>query len=120
MKNALQITFRNMDPSDEIKEIVQGQARKLESFYDRIMSCRVVVEVPHRHHQRGSPRQVRVDLRVPGKELAVTKVASLHGFQKKAKDNRTTKVEETNTAHKYLIAAIHESFAEAGSATIFL
>ena len=43
-------------------------AAKLEEFFSRITSCRVVVEAPHRHHKSGELFHVRIDLGVPGHE----------------------------------------------------
>jgi cold shock CspA family protein len=46
---------------------------ELEQYYDRITSCRVVVEKEHRRHQKGNLYRVSVDLLVPGKELVVSR-----------------------------------------------
>ena len=50
MKIPLKITFRNMEPSKAIEDNIREKAAKLDSLCDRIMSCRVTVEAPHRHH----------------------------------------------------------------------
>ena len=71
MKIPLKITFRNMEPSKAIEDNIREKAAKLDSFYDRIMSCRVTVEAPHRHHHKGKAYQVRIDLTVPGDELVI-------------------------------------------------
>ena len=44
----VQVTFRNIEDSANLEELVQKEAAKLEQFYDRISSCRVVVERPQR------------------------------------------------------------------------
>ena len=69
----LQITFRGMDPSDAIEANVREKAERLERFSDRIMSCHVVIEAPHRHHHKGKLYNVRIDLGMIGGELAVTR-----------------------------------------------
>ena len=71
MEIPLQITFRNMPRSQAIENNIREKASKLESFYDRIMSCRVIVEAPHRHHRKGKTYEVRIDLTVPGGELVI-------------------------------------------------
>ena len=71
MEIPLQITFRNMPPSQGIEDNIREKASKLESFYDRIMSCRVIVEAPHRHHRKGKAYEVRIDVTVPGGELVI-------------------------------------------------
>jgi cold shock CspA family protein len=67
----LQVTFRNMPPSEAIEAAVREKADKLDSFYDRIMGCRVLVEAPHRHHRKGKLYHVRIDLTLPGGEIVV-------------------------------------------------
>lgn len=67
----LQIRFRNMDPSPAVEERIRKKAAKLERFHDRILSCTVVVEAPHRHHHQGKLYSVRVDISVPGKDVIV-------------------------------------------------
>lgn len=73
-----QITFRGMDPSPAVQARIQEHAEKLARFYDRIMSCRVVVQAPHRHQHKGRLYEVRIDLKVPGHEIAVTRDPSEH------------------------------------------
>lgn len=72
MQLPLEISFHQMDPSPAVEARIREKAKKLERFHDHIMSCRVVVEAPHTHHQQGNLFQVRLDIKVPGKELAIT------------------------------------------------
>lgn len=58
----VQIAFRNMKPSEAVDARVREEVQKLESFYNRIMRCRVIVEIPHRHHRRGDIFHVRIDM----------------------------------------------------------
>jgi len=67
----LQITFRNMKHSTEVEGWVRAEAEKLETFYHRIIGCRVAIEVPHRHHKKGKPLHIRIDLTLPGKEIVI-------------------------------------------------
>jgi len=71
MQIPLQITFRDMEPSEAVEARIREKAAKLEQYYDRIMSCRVMVESPHGHHHQGRLFQVRIDLTVPDGELVV-------------------------------------------------
>jgi cold shock CspA family protein len=66
-----QVTFHNLPHSDETERKILTEVERLDEFYDRIMSCRIVVDVPHRHHQEGNLYQVRIDLKVPGGEIVV-------------------------------------------------
>ncbi len=67
----LQITFRNMKHSAEVEDWIRSETDKLETFYHRIIGCRVAVEVPHRHHKKGKPLHVCIELTLPGKEIVV-------------------------------------------------
>jgi cold shock CspA family protein/ribosome-associated translation inhibitor RaiA len=78
MQLPLQVSFHNMERSDAIEEIVRAKADKLDHFADHIMSCRVVVEMPHRHHVHGNQYQVRVDITVPGEEIVINREPSEH------------------------------------------
>ncbi len=69
MKIPLQVTFRDMSPSEAVETRIREKAEKLERFYDRIISCRVVVETPQRHKHNGKLHRVNIDLSVPGTEL---------------------------------------------------
>jgi len=68
-----QITFRNMHSSDAMEQNIRERAEKLGEFHDHIMSCRVMVEAQHKHHHQGNLYHVRIDLTVPGHELAVSR-----------------------------------------------
>lgn len=71
MELPLQITKRNVSLSEAQKENIRLKAEKLNQFYDKIMGCRVWVEAPHRHQNKGILYTVRIDLTVPGGELVV-------------------------------------------------
>jgi len=71
MKLPLQITARNIVLTEAIEAVVRKKARKLERFYDGIMSCRVVVEAPHRHHNKGVLYNASIDITIPGSEVVV-------------------------------------------------
>src|SRR3990170_3518334 len=75
MQLPLQVTLRDISPSEAIEAYIRERATKLDGFYDRIMSCRVAVEAPVRHHRKGGPFKVRIDLTVPGAELVVNRQA---------------------------------------------
>lgn len=79
MQLPVQVTFRNTSSSKSLEALIHEKAAALETFYQAIIGCRVLVEVPHRHHRAGNPVHVRVDLTVPGQELVVTHETSLHG-----------------------------------------
>ena len=73
-----QITFRNIEATEDLEAVVREKIAKLEEFFDRITSCHVIVESPHRSHQRGSRYRVRVHVVVPRTELVVDRQPSEH------------------------------------------
>jgi ribosomal subunit interface protein len=78
MQVPLQITFRHMDTSDAVAARIRERAEELERFFGRIVSCRVVVECRHPRRHQGNLFQVRVDLNVPGREIAVGRDPAAH------------------------------------------
>jgi ribosomal subunit interface protein len=72
MRIPLQITFKNLDPSPALEEVVREKAAVLERSCDRITSCRVVVEAPHRGKGVARRFHVSVDLTLPGTEIAAS------------------------------------------------
>jgi ribosomal subunit interface protein len=73
MRIPLQVTFRNMPHSDAIEAKITEKSAKLDRFFDRIMSCRVVVDESQRRQHKGKLYSVHLDMTVPGKELAVSR-----------------------------------------------
>ncbi len=72
MQIPLDIDFQNLEPSDFVASRIRERAEKLNRFSDRITSCRVVVEAPHRHHHKGNAYHVRILLRLPSDEIVVS------------------------------------------------
>lgn len=71
MQIPLQITMRGAAHSEELEKHIRNKARKLDEFFEHITSCRVTVEIPHKHHQQGKQYNVRIDIGVPGHEIVV-------------------------------------------------
>ena len=116
MRSPLKITFRDMPPSKAIEDNIREKATKLESFHDDIMSCRIIVEAPHRHHRKGKAYGVRIDITVPGDELVINRepkhlvvARAVHGEeleQKLAENHELTKY----AAHEDVYVAIRDAF----------
>jgi cold shock CspA family protein len=73
METPVQVTFRNIPVSDAVEAECWEEVKKLERYHDRIVSCRVVLEEPHRRHHRGNLYAVKLVITVPGKELVVNR-----------------------------------------------
>ncbi len=71
MQAPLNISFRNMDPSEAIEARIREKADKLERLYGRIVACDVVVEAPHRSHHKGKLYDVRIAVSIPGYDVNV-------------------------------------------------
>ena len=67
----MQITFRHMETSPAVEARVRDLTRHLGSFSERIQSCRVVVDTPHRHHHQGKVFNVKVQVGLPGEDVVV-------------------------------------------------
>ena len=87
MDTPLELSFHNMDSSDALKAAVGEHVAKLEQFHDHIIGCRVVIEMPHKSHRTGQNiPDVHVVVRVPGKELVVSREPARTGDKKVAAD----------------------------------
>jgi ribosomal subunit interface protein len=95
MQQPLQITFRDIPHSDAVEAAIREKAEKLDQFFEKIMSCRVMIESPHTHQHKGQLYHVRVDLTVPGAELVASRAPSEH------------------QAHQDVYVAIRDAFAAA-------
>ena len=72
------ITYRNMACSDWLDAQIQKRAAKLTTFFPDIVSCKVLVEIPHRHHEQGNHFHIRIDIAVPGGKIIAGQAPSLH------------------------------------------
>src|SRR3989304_6767090 len=95
MQLPLQITFRNLKPSEAVEARVRKEAEKLDKVYGQIMRCRVIVEAHHKHHHKGNLYHVRIDFTVPGSELVVGREPDEHH------------------AHEDVYVAVRDAFNEA-------
>lgn len=73
MQIPLQITLDGIEHSDALYNAIREKAEKLDRYYEHIMSCRVVLELAARHKRHGKQFTARIDLKVPGGEIAVTR-----------------------------------------------
>jgi ribosomal subunit interface protein len=68
----VQITVRDVPTSSALETLIRKRAERLNRYNDSISSCRVVIELKQKHKHQGKLYNVRIDITVPGKELAVT------------------------------------------------
>ena len=92
MQQPLQITFRDIPRSENVEAVIREKAEKLDQYFEKIMTCRVMIESPHTHHHQGMLYHVRVDITVPGAELVASRSA------------------DKNHAHEDVYVAIRDAF----------
>lgn len=78
MRLPLQITFRHMAASPAVETRIRERAEALERFFGRIVSCRVLVECRHPRPHQGRLYRIRIDLKIPGRELVVGRDPAAH------------------------------------------
>jgi ribosome-associated translation inhibitor RaiA len=71
MQTPLQLTFHQLPPSPALEAEVRRRVDDLATFFDRIVSCRVLIEAPHHHHHQGRLYRVRIEIGVPGEHIVV-------------------------------------------------
>lgn len=65
------IVYRGFGPSEALRVRILEALDELTHLSDRIVSCRVVLELPHKHKRHGRHFLVKVELFMPGKVLTV-------------------------------------------------
>ena len=104
----MDVVFRNMRRRVSAETMIRERAEALAQRFDRIERCRVVVEVPHRHHEAGNHYQLRIALVVPGRDIVID-----HDSSRRARSADATtprKSSETAVAHRRLAAAVQDAF----------
>ena len=71
MQTPPEISFHGFDPNEGLKALVHQQIARLEKHSDRITTLRVAVDARHQKGRKGHVYDVRIDIGVPGTELAV-------------------------------------------------
>ncbi|MGH9765774.1 MAG: HPF/RaiA family ribosome-associated protein [Blastocatellia bacterium] len=110
METPLQIAFHNVSHSAWIEGLVLRAATRLESFYSSITACRVVVDRPHKNHEHGNKCTVKIDITVPGREIVVSRDASLHRSLADLQEDECSKRLETGAAGKRIEVAVQGAF----------
>lgn len=81
MEVPLELTFRNVEKTEHLDDLIRDQVDRLEKFHSHITSCRVAVEKPQENQRSGNPYRVRVEVRVPpGHDLVVDTRPKTHGM----------------------------------------
>jgi len=81
MQIPLQVIFRDIPHSEFIKKRVYKKVEKFKKYTNRITFCRVIVEAPHRHHNKGKLYHVCIDLSLPGEKIVVARDTDDHSHE---------------------------------------
>lgn len=73
MQVPLQITFRNMESSAAVEADIRKRVDKLNRHHSDIISCRVVVEAPLQHQQKGGLFNARINITCPEGKLEINR-----------------------------------------------
>lgn len=114
MPLSMQVTFRRMNHSPEVEDWIREEAQKLETFYGRILGCRVAVEMPHRHHLKGKHPHIRIDLNLPGTKIIVKREPAVFPRSWVAGAGPRSKRVPRKPPHSDLRLVIHDAFKAAG------
>ena len=93
MQLPVKISYRGLEKSDQIDNLVLEYAARLEKFCDHINRCDVTIEQRNHAHQKGNPYYVRIDVTVRPRHELVAREEQMD-----------------NGSHAPLIKAIHHAF----------
>ena len=110
MSVPMTLTFHGIAPKEWIAGEVRARADTLEEHCGDIMSWRVAVDLPHPHHKEANRFSVRIDLTVPGEELAVTHGANVPGLNTDLDEKAWVKQFDVEGVRKHLRLVIKEAF----------
>jgi len=79
MQLPIGISYRVVEKSDQLEELIHSKAARLDRFCNHISRCDVVVEQPNHAQHSGNPFRVRIDVTVPpGHELVADERQNAH------------------------------------------
>jgi ribosome-associated translation inhibitor RaiA len=93
MQLPVKITYRGLEKSEKIDNLVLDYAERLERFCDHINRCDVAIEQTNHTHQKGNPYRCRIDVTVS------------RGHELVAEEKQTD-----NGSHEPLAKVIHDAF----------
>jgi ribosomal subunit interface protein len=73
MPAQIQITVRDMPHSTALETEIRRKLVHLEKINPKITAFHVTLEAPAHHHRNGAHFSVRLDVRMPGAEIVVTR-----------------------------------------------
>ncbi|MCE7929192.1 MAG: HPF/RaiA family ribosome-associated protein [Dehalococcoidia bacterium] len=92
----LQIRSGDIPLTGEVEGYIRERSDRLRSFAEGITGCRVTIEAPINHHQKGGPYAVSINVVLPGAQLVVNRRsdANLHAAIRQAFDAVARQLED--------------------------
>ena len=79
MQLPIGISYRGVEKSEQLNELIRSKASRLDRVCDHISRCDVVIEQPNHAQRSGNPFRVRIDVTVPpGHELVADERQAAH------------------------------------------
>ena len=79
MQLPLEISYRGVEKTDQLDNLIRTKAARLDRFCDHINRCDVMIEQPNHAQKSGNPFRVRIDVTVPpGHELVADEKQTEH------------------------------------------
>jgi ribosome-associated translation inhibitor RaiA len=74
MQVPLEIRYHQFEGSEALEGEIRRHVDKLNRIYERLIACRISIELPHRQHKTGNVPEVHIELSVPsGIKLVVSR-----------------------------------------------
>jgi ribosomal subunit interface protein len=117
MSTIAKIAFHNCDRSEAVEAAVQSKVDKLTRFCPDMIACRVSIEQMPKHHHKGRPFSVRIDVTIPGHELVVNREQDedIYVVLRDAFDDMDRRVEDAERRRRGAIKAHAAEMHAAGT-----
>jgi len=108
------VVFLHMRRSAAAESRIRARADELASLYPTLAGCRVIVDLPHRHHAVGKRFRVRIELALPRRDdLIVERGPAGRGDTAADEITARHKADEIDGAFADLPTVEHQAFAAA-------
>lgn len=108
MTMPVSVTFRDIAVNDRLDALIRERAEALDGTFKGIHTCRILIEVPHRHHHTGNRYHVRIELAVPGDTIVVSHLPNLTAAVKA--NGAASKSAEIDADYRDAAIAVREAF----------
>jgi ribosomal subunit interface protein len=72
MKPVVDVTYRDLDSSAVLNQIISKKVEKLTRYSDQIIHSRVVLDAPHHHKHKGKQYRASIELDIKGHPIAIS------------------------------------------------